>query len=741
MGEGTPRFEASASAQPAPVSLWDQLPATSTQTVHEGVAVESPTVQTAPGQAPSRYLNRELSQLDFDDRVLAMAEDESLPLLERVRFLAILGENVDQFFQVRVAGLKEQVHAALPQTSPDGMTTGEQLRAIHQRAGAILQRSTDLFTRHIAPALEQQGVSIASVADLDEADQEYLVAEFRARIFPVLTPLAVDPAHPFPYISHLSLNLAVMVRDPVRHQMRFARVKVPPLLPRFIVLPDGKRFIPLEQVIALYSGELFPGMEIVSQHPFRVTRDADLDLVDEEAADLLAAIQNELRRQQRKAQVVRLEVDAGMSDEVLGLLVRELELEPTDVYRVDGLLDLSSLWAIYALDRPDLKDEPWTPVTQRRLQGVGVEQADIFEALKDGDILVHHPYDSFTTSAEAFIDQAANDPDVLAIKQTLYRTSGPISPIVRALIRAAESGKQVVALVELKARGDEQANIAWAQALEQVGVHVVYGVVGLKTHAKVALVVRREPDGIRRYVHIGTGNYNPKTAQIYEDVGLLSADPELGSDVSELFNFLTGYSRQRRFGRLLVAPVGLRSNIIRMIRREAARPGGGRIILKVNSLVDPEIVEALYAASQAGTEIDLIVRGICSLRPGVPGLSERIRVRSLVGRFLEHSRIFRFGPDGDAAEYYLGSSDLMPRNLDRRVEAMVPVLDPSLQEQLAQILDVELEDDVLAWGLQASGSWSKIPTVKGVNAQQAFEQLAAARAAATNGTNGHTPDA
>ena len=690
----------------------------------------------APAAAPiqPRYLNRELSQLDFDERVLALAEDESLPLLERVRFLAILGESVDQFFQVRVAGLKEQVHAALPQTSPDGMTTGEQLRAIHQRASALLDRSTELFMRQVAPALEQHGVSIATVADLADADREHLAAEFHARIFPVLTPLAVDPAHPFPYISHLSLNLAVMVRDPVRHNMRFARVKVPPLLPRFVPLSDSKRFIPLEQVIALHLGELFSGMEIVSQHPFRVTRDADLDLVDEEAADLLAAIQNELRRQQRKAQVVRLEVDAAMSEEVLGLLVRELELEPTDVYRVAGLLDLSSLWAIYALDRPDLKDESWTPVTQRRLQGIGVESADIFAALQDGDILVHHPYDSFATSAEAFIDQAAQDPDVLAIKQTLYRTSGPVSPIVRALIRAAESGKQVVALVELKARGDEQANIAWAQALEQVGVHVVYGVVGLKTHAKVALVVRREGDGIRRYVHVGTGNYNPKTAQIYEDVGLLSADPDLGSDVAELFNFLTGYSRQRRFRRLLVAPVGLRSNIIRMIRREAARPGGGRIILKINSLVDPEIVEALYAASQAGTEIDLIVRGLCSLRPGVPGLSDRIRVRSLVGRFLEHSRIFRFGPDGATLEYYLGSSDLMPRNLDRRVEAMVPVLDPALQARLGQILDVELEDDGLAWALRADGSWSKVPMVRGVNAQQAFEQLAEARAAATNGS-------
>ncbi|HET9848911.1 MAG TPA: polyphosphate kinase 1, partial [Candidatus Dormibacteraeota bacterium] len=610
---------------------------------------------------------------------------------------------------------------------------------IHQRAANLLERSTDLFMRDVAPALEQHGISIATMATLDDADRQYLLAEFEARIFPVLTPLAVDPAHPFPYISNLSLNLAVMVRDPVRRDIRFARVKVPPLLPRFIALPDGKRHIPLEQVIALHLGELFPGMEIVSHHPFRITRDADLDVVDEEAADLLAAIQSELRRRQRRAEVVRLEVDADMSEEVLDLLVRELELAPTDVYRVDGLLDLGSLWAVYALDRPDLKDEPWKPVTQPRLQAVGSGRADIFKALQDGDILVHHPYDSFATSAEAFIDQAAQDPDVLAIKQTLYRTSGPVSPIVHALIRAAETGKQVVALVELKARGDEQANIAWAQALEQVGVHVVYGVVGLKTHAKVALVVRREADGIRRYVHVGTGNYNPKTAQIYEDVGLLSADPELGSDVAELFNFLTGYSRQRRFGRLLVAPMGLRSNIIRLIQREASRPAGGRIILKVNSLVDPEIVDALYEASAAGTEIDLIVRGLCSLRPGVAGLSERIRVRSLVGRFLEHSRIFRFGP-GDAAEYYLGSSDLMPRNLDRRVEAMVPVLDPTLQARLNKILDVELEDDRLAWSLEADGSWAKVPTSKGIDAQQVFQQLAQARAS-LNGTNGSAPDA
>jgi polyphosphate kinase len=719
------------------VPLADQIEAGSPPSVKGPDRPEAPASvadrPTVPRPLP-RYLNRELSQLDFDERVLARAEDGNLPLLERVRFLAILAENVDQFFQVRVAGLKEQLHAALPQTSPDGMTTAEQLRAVHDRSASLLQRSTSLFTHEVAPALEQHGVCIAGLSSLSEDDRKFLRTEFDSRIFPVLTPLAVDPAHPFPYISHLSLNLAVMVRDPVRHEMRFARVKVPPLLPRFISLPGGKRFVPLEEVIALHLDELFPGMEFVSQHPFRVTRDADLDLIDEEAADLLAAIQTELRRQQRRAQVVRLEVDAGMSDEVLDLLVRELELEPTDVYRVEGLLDLSSLWAIYALDRPDLKDESWKPVTPLRLQAAAGGQADIFKVLRQGDILVHHPYDSFASSAEAFIDQAAADPDVLAIKQTLYRTSGPVSPIVRALIRAAESGKQVVALVELKARGDEQANIAWAQALEEVGVHVVYGVVGLKTHAKIALVVRRETDGIKRYVHVGTGNYNPKTAQIYEDVGLLSADPELGSDVAELFNFLTGYSRQRRFGRLLVAPVGLRNNIIKMIEREAKRPGGGRLILKVNSLVDPEIVDALYAASQAGAEIDLIVRGLCSLRPGVAGLSERIRVRSLVGRFLEHSRIFRFGPENEQAEYYLGSSDLMPRNLDRRVEAMVPVLDPSLRRQLDQILEVELEDDQLAWSLHADGSWTRVPTTRGIDAQRVFEEIAEARAAARNGS-------
>jgi len=678
--------------------------------------------------ASSHYLNRELSQLDFDLRVLAMAQDRSLPLLERVRFLAILAENLDQFFQVRVAGLKEQLLVQVAQTSPDGLTTSEQLRAIHAGVENLVNTASRLFEHEIRPALREGGIGLVTSGDLDERDRSHLSGEFRDRIFPVLTPLAVDPAHPFPYISHLSLNLAVMVSDPTLGQMRFARVKVPPLLPRFVPLPGGGRFIPLEEVIALHLDTLFPGMEVISHHPFRVTRDADLDLVDDEASDLLAAIQNELRRQQRKASVVRLEVDVSMSQEVLGLLVRELDLERGDVYRVPGLLDLSDLWSIYALDRPDLKDEAWSPVTQRRLQGTDNQPPDFFKVLAEGDVLVHHPYDSFSTSAEAFIDQAAQDPEVQAIKQTLYRTSGPVSPIVRALIRAAESGKQVVALVELKARGDEQANIAWAQALEQVGVHVVYGVVGLKTHAKVTLVVRSESAGIRRYVHVGTGNYNPKTAQIYEDVGLLSADAELGTDVSELFNYLTGYSRQRRFGRLMVAPVGLRSGIIRLIRREAGRTEGGRIILKVNSLVDTEVVDALYEASQSGVDIDLIVRGPCSLRPGVAGLSERIRVRSLVGRFLEHSRIFRFGPDGSDINYFVGSADLMPRNLDRRVEAMVPVDEPSLQAQLATILITELEDDVLAWELHGDGSWSKVPTRAGLNAQRVFQDLALARA-------------
>jgi len=671
--------------------------------------------------ASPRYINRELSRLDFDERVLAMAEDPKLPVLERVRFLAIFSQNLDDFFQVRVAGLKEQVLAAVAVASPDGMSPPEQLKAIRARVEGLVDRQVGIYSREIVPALAQAGISLVRADDVSRKELTQLHAVFREQIFPVLTPLAVDPGHPFPYISHLSLNLAVMVRDPQRKQQRFARVKIPPVLPRFIPVVEGDRYVPLEDVIAIHLHALFPGMEIVSHFPFRVTRDGDLDDVDSDAEDLLAAIQTELRRRRRHARVVRLEVDPRMSPEVLELLTRELELQPSDVYELDGLLDMGSLLVLTQLDRPDLKAEVWTPTTQPRLRGVAAEVPDLFAVLRAGDVLAHHPYDSFATSVEALIDHAAGDSEVLAIKQTLYRTSGPASPIVRALIRAAERGKQVVALVEIKARGDEQANIGWARALEEANVHVVYGLLGLKTHAKVTLVVRREGAHIQHYLHVGTGNYNPNTARGYEDVSLLSADSDLGADVTELFNLLTGYSRQSRYRKLLVAPTNLRAAITELIEREAVV--GGRIIIKVNNLIDQEIIDALYAASQHGAQIDLLVRSMCSLRPGVPGLSDRIRVRSIVGQFLEHSRVFAFG-NGGRPEYYLGSSDLMPRNLDRRVEAVVPVTDPKLRHRLQQILDVSLADDVLAWELGPDGGWHRVPTVRGLNSHERFKELA-----------------
>jgi polyphosphate kinase len=686
-----------------------------------GVQPDSDLTSPVPAPEVPRYLNRELSQLDFDERVLAMAEDPKLPLLERVRFLAIFSQNLDDFFQVRVAGLKEQVLAAVAVSSPDGMSPLEQLRAIRGRVEGLVARQVASFNNGIVPALAEAGIAVVRADEVTKKELSQLHSVFRQQIFPVLTPLAVDPGHPFPYISHLSLNLAVMVRDTQRRQQRFARVKVPPVLPRFIPLVEGQRYVPLEDVIALHLQALFPGMEVVAHHPFRVTRDGDLDDVDSDAEDLLAAIQTELRRRRRHARVVRLEVDPGMSPEVLELLTRELELQPSDVYQTEGLLDLSSLGALSQLDRPDLKEEPWTPTTQPRLRGLGAEVPDLFAVLRSGDVLAHHPYDSFATSVEAFIDHAASDPNVLAIKQTLYRTSGPGSPIVRALIRAAEAGKQVAALVELKARGDEQANIAWARALEEANVHVVYGLVGLKTHAKVTLVVRREGRHIQHYLHVGTGNYNPSTANLYEDVSLLSADPDLGADVTELFNLLTGYSRQSRYRKLMVAPTTLRTGITQLIQREAVP--GGRIVIKVNNLIDSDIIDALYAASQAGAQIDLIVRNMCSLRPGVAGLSERIRVRSIIGRFLEHSRIFSFGNAGQP-EYYLGSSDLMPRNLDRRVEAVVPVTDTKLCGRLSEIFEILLADDVLAWELGPDGTWQRVPTTHGLNSHKRFQELA-----------------
>jgi polyphosphate kinase len=667
-----------------------------------------------------RFLNRELSRLDFDSRVLSMAQDRGRPLAERIRFLAILSDSLDDFFQVRVAGLHEQLSAPLQLTSTDGMTPEEQLDGIGEKVRDLIDRQSATFSKDIVPSLGETGFKIVEAARLSKADRGRLAEVFQERIFPVLTPLAVDPAHPFPYISNLSLNLAVMVRDPMRQQPRFARVKVPPLLPRFIALPGGERFVPLEQVIALYLPVLFQGMEIVSHHYFRVTRDADLDIDDDEAEDLMAAVQAELVRKRRKGRAVRLEVGPDMSPDVLVLLLRELDLGPQDVFAVTGMLDMTALLSISLPGRSPSSLRAWMPTTQPRLRPDGGGPVDFFEELRSSDLLVHHPYDSFVTSVEEFVEQASSDKDVLGIKVAMYRTSGPDSPIARALKKAAQSGKQVVALVELKARGDEQANIVWAKALEEAGVHVVYGLVGLKTHAKLMLVVRQEGETVRRYAHVGTGNYNAATAGTFEDVALFTSDPDVTADIAELFNYLTGYSRQSIYRKLLVAPTTLRSGMVKMIHEEALKTDG-RIVIKVNNLVDPEVIDALYRASQAGVRIDLIVRGICCLKPGVPGLSEGIRVRSLVGSYLEHSRIFRFGSE-TRGHVLIGSSDLMPRNLDRRVEAVVPVDDEVCKKEIEQFLELALADDTLAWELAAEGTWRKVAGGRGVNTQELMQR-------------------
>jgi polyphosphate kinase len=676
-----------------------------------------------PAAGSPRYLDRELSWLEFNARVLALAENATLPLLERAKFLAIFSSNLDEFFQVRVSGLKEQLEAGIRPTSQQGIDQVEQLSAIRSRVEELVTLQAAVFTKDVLPALQETGVEFCDWSDLDEAERTQLTREFDDRIFPVLTPLAVDPAHPFPYISSLSLNLAVVVRDASTGEQRFARVKVPPLLPRFVTVPASSRFVALEQVIAAHLDALFPGMEVLEHYAFRVTRDADFELSDD-AEDLLAAMEFVLRQRTKFGAAVRLEVDAQMTPEVLQLLCRELELTPGDAYVIDGPLDLSGLQALYTLRRPELKFSTFTPQTPAPL--AGGDDVDIFWAMRGGDVLLHHPYDSFTTSVEAFVDQAARDPDVLAIKQTLYRTGGDEAGIVGSLVKAAEAGKQVVALVELKARFEEQANIERARMLEQAGAHVVYGLVGLKTHAKILLVVRQESDGIRRYCHVGTGNYNPKTATIYEDLGVLSVDEELGDDISELFNHLTGYSRPGEYGRLIVAPMHLRNEFCSLIRGQA-RPDGV-ITMKMNALVDAQIIDELCAASTAGARVDVVVRGICCLRPGVPGLSERITVRSIVGRFLEHSRIFRFGEAGrDDTEYVIGSADMMPRNLDRRVEAMLRVTDGRLRARLDEILVLNLADDTLAWSLEADGTWTKVPVVNGIDAQVALQELALAR--------------
>ena len=651
------------------------------------------------------YLNRELSWLEFNARVLHEAADERNPLLERVKFLAIFASNLDEFFQVRIAGLRQQVQAGSQKVAPDGRTAAEQLEAARTRVLQLVGEQSTIWA-NLRTELAAEGIQICEYDDCPEHHTR-LRERFLEEIFPVLTPLAVDPGHPFPYISTLSLSIAVGLRDPGTGERRFARVKVPPILPRLIEIEDG-RFVLIDQVIEANLDALFSGMDILETHLFRVTRNADLALEEDEADDLLLAIEEELRRR-RFGEAVRLEVERSMPATTRALLVRGIGLTDDDSYDISGMLDLTALWQLVGLDRPDLKPPAWAPVVPARLiPPDDDEPADVFAAIRAGDILLHHPYESFTASTERFIAQAADDPEVLTIKQTLYRTSGD-SPIVRSLIKAAERGKQVVVLVEIKARFDEEANIVWARKLEQAGAHVVYGLVGLKTHSKVALVVRREGTFLRRYVHVGTGNYNPRTARLYTDLGILSCRPELGADVTDLFNVLTGLSRQQDFRRLLVAPHTLRSRFLELVEREIGHAQAGRsarIIIKVNAIVDEACIDALYRASQAGVRIDCIVRGICSLWPGLDGVSEHIRVRSIIGEYLEHSRIWGF-ENGGLQEWYIGSADLMDRNLDRRVEAVVPIEDTAARARIEEIVEVMLADDRHSWQLAADSVWRR----------------------------------
>jgi polyphosphate kinase len=675
-------------------------------------ATNAPASVLTEGLPEDRYLNRELSWLDFNSRVLALAEDTSLPLLERAKFLAIFASNLDEFFMVRVAGLKRRDETGLSVRSADGLSPREQLSLIAKRTQEISDKHAQVFLDSVRPALAAEGISIIGWSDLTDDDRVRLSVHFQEQVFPVLTPLAVDHAHPFPYISGLSLNLAVTVKDAATGGEHFARVKVPDNVGRFVRVNRNETpssidaFLPMEDLISAHLDVLFPGMEIVEHHAFRITRNADFEVEEDRDEDLLQALERELARR-RFGSPVRLEVADDMTEHMLELLLRELDVDPGDVIQVPGLLDLSCLWQVYAVDRPALKDRPFVPATHPAF-GERETPKSVFSTLRDGDVLVHHPYDSFSTSVQRFIEQAAADPQVLAIKQTLYRTSGD-SPIVNALIAAAEAGKQVVALVEIKARFDEQANIKWARKLEHAGVHVVYGLVGLKTHCKTCLVVRREGSAIRRYCHIGTGNYNPKTARLYEDVGLLTAAPEIGADLTDLFNSLTGYSRKTHYRNLLVAPYGVRRGIIERIDAEVARKLQGHeagIRMKANALVDEQVIDALYRASKAGVPVDIVVRGICALKPGVPGMSENIVVRSILGRFLEHSRIFHFR---GADEFWIGSADMMHRNLDRRVEVMAQVKDPRLTAQMGDILDSSLDPTTRCWLLQPDGRWAAAP--------------------------------
>ncbi|MBD8043939.1 RNA degradosome polyphosphate kinase [Arthrobacter sp. Sa2BUA2] len=697
----------SAEAMPAPRATQDRI----------DIPDFGPALLPSGDITPDRFLDREISWLHFNARVLELAEDPELYLLERVSFLSIFASNLDEFFMVRVAGLKRRIATGLAVPSAAGLSPIEQLEEITQAGYRLQQRHAEVFARQIRPALAEENIHLVSWKELDDASKAQLHRQFAAKVFPILTPLAVDPAHPFPYISGLSLNLAVVVRNPVSGKDFFARVKVPDQLPRLISV-DGPRagnvagrtarFIPLEDMIAEHLDQLFPGMDVVEHYTFRVTRNEDLEVEEDDAENLLQALEKELLRR-RFGPPVRLEVTPDINPGVRELLVRELGVEEDEVYTLPAPLDLRGLSPISRIDRPDLHYPKQVPHTSLHLKESETSKpADVFAAMRRRDILLHHPYDSFSTSVQAFLEQAAADPRVQAIKQTLYRTSGD-SPIVDALIDAAESGKQVLALVEIKARFDEQANISWARKLEQAGVHVVYGIVGLKTHCKLSLVVRQEVDGLRRYCHIGTGNYHPRTARYYEDLGLLTANEQVGEDLTKLFNQLSGYAPKSTFKRLLVAPRSVRSGLIDRIEREIANKKAGlpgRVIIKVNSMVDEAIIDSLYRASQAGVRVDVIVRGICSVRPGVPGLSENITVRSILGRFLEHSRVFAFANGGDPV-VFIGSADMMHRNLDRRVEALVQLGSPDDISNLIELMDRYLDPGTASWHLDSDGIWTR----------------------------------
>ena len=668
--------------------------------------------QSADNFDADRFLDRELSWLAFNQRVLEMAEDPNLYLLERVNFLAIFASNLDEFFMVRVAGLKRRIATGLAITSASGLAPQDVLSQISQEAHRLQERHAKVFIDDIKPQLKEKGIKIVRWSALEESEKTSLGEYFQNQIFPVLTPLAVDPAHPFPYISGLSLNLAVVIRNNTTGKEHFARVKVPPLLPRFVRIPGNTgvqdvRFVPLEDIIGEFLGQLFPGMQVLQHHTFRVTRNEDLEVDEDEGENLLVALEKELLRR-RFGPPVRLEVANNINPQVLELLIRELDINEEDVYHLPSPLDLTGLFEIGGIKRPELHFPPHQVITNRFLKPVEDDTISIFNAMRQRDILLHHPYESFATSVQAFVEEAAADPKVLAIKQTLYRTSGD-SPIVDALIAAAEAGKQVLALVEIKARFDEQNNIAWARKLEQAGVHVVYGIVGLKTHCKLALVIRQEGNQLRRYCHIGTGNYNPKTARFYEDYGILTSREAVGEDLTKLFNQLSGYAPEATFKTLLVSPNGVREGLTERIDREIEFKREGKpahISLKMNSLVDEQIIDSLYRASNAGVTVDVLVRGMCALKPGVPGLSENIRVRSVLGRYLEHSRIFAFAGGGDPA-VFIGSADMMHRNLDRRVEALVRLSQPDHIREMNALFELAMSDQAATWHLGSDGAWTR----------------------------------